>query len=260
MFYTHTHTHTHTEREEYMSGLTLCLSGVLFWDLAVSVFQEWNGKVDTRNRAGRWSRRCWHSTKVSSSVFCLLFSLQSPPYIQCVTCIDNHASGYWFKGDPKQRCIAGLINRNGIKHTLRVGFSRFMVYCFKKMNVWKRWKHGHEHCRFMSGSLCLSCHEQGQQMWQKCTLHHEPSVFCLVQSESAWLHTDEFKFEVKKKRDFICRNIDRTATQSLQKEMFERFSMFSGHLAHSFGVPFNSLPLEASVQRMVNICIQKKVV
>ena len=83
---------------------------------------------------------------------------------------------------------------------------------------------------------------------------HEPSFFCslLVKSESAWLHPEQLQLQPKKY--FCCINIDRTTKQSqqpveaknqlkpttkwsLKTEIMCTFSVFSGALASSLGIP-----------------------
>ena len=50
-------------------------------------------------------------------------------------------------------------------------------------------KHGHEHFHFVSGSLCVWHHDQGQHVWHKCPIY-QLNLFCSssVQSKPAWLH------------------------------------------------------------------------
>ena len=65
----------------------------LLWDLTVPLSQERDGEAVARNRAGRWSRRCGHSAKVSSRL--LSSYCQSPLCMQCVMCTDCHPAENW---------------------------------------------------------------------------------------------------------------------------------------------------------------------
>ena len=64
--------------------------------------------------------------------------------------------------------------------------------------------------------------KQGCHLWHKCLLHHEPTFCCSswVESEPRWLCTEELKFKAK---CFCWLNIDRTAVQNLQMEIFVLF-------------------------------------
>lgn len=74
----------------------------------------------------------------------------------------------------------------------------------------------HECCLFACLIVCFCHHEQGQQVWQQCLLHHEPTFLCSswLKSETTWLHPEELKSEAAK--CLRCVNVDRTTPQSLQ--------------------------------------------
>ena len=74
--------------------------------------------------------------------------------------------------------------------------------------------------------------EQGQHVWYKCLLHHEPNLFCSspVQSEPTWLHPGKLKIEAKG-----CINIARTAIKSLQLETLAYFLCFLANLHFRLG-------------------------
>ena len=70
---------------------------------------------------------------------------------------------------------------------------------------WKSQKHGLEPCNLVPGSLCLWCHEQGWNVWQKGVLCHGPTFFCssLVKSEPTWLLPEKPKVAAEKSFCYI---------------------------------------------------------
>ena len=83
----------------------------------------------------------------------------------------------------------------------------------------------------MPGSLCRWRHEHGRQVWQKCTLRHEPVLFCssLVKREPAWLcPAEELKYWKRKARLYR----EQTYMMSAHGNIFT-FSTFSWQLASS---------------------------
>ena len=68
------------------------------------------------------------------------------------------------------------------------------------------------------------CHEQGCNMWQKCTLHHKTFLCSSVaKSKPTWPYPQELTLEGKQRSTSVAQNSHRTTTQSLPIKISAHF-------------------------------------
>ena len=110
-----------------------------------------------------------------------------------------------------------------------------------KITIWKLQKHRHGCWYSVPCCLCLWCHEQGCQVWRKCTLHYEVGFFrsSLVRNKP----TQPMPWEIlihssSTKEKFLLHKV--VEKPGLQMEIIIcLFSTFWGQVASSLGVLFN---------------------
>ena len=118
------------------------------------------------------------------------------------------------KGDLKQGSIPCPVDGNEIQNTPPAVFPFDLWSDVFRTDLWKSWKHGCGSCHFVSGSLCLWTHEQGQYVWHLHLFQHYPIFFCSSMVRSA-LRGSNLKQKqpphnkTKNKQTFVCcMNID----------------------------------------------------
>ena len=75
------------------------------------------------------------------------------------------------------------LTNNWQKRMLQIMLFHFKCqYEQSRPRITSKWRKHRCECHYFvpgtSGSLFLTCHEQGQDEWQKCILHHEPNISC----------------------------------------------------------------------------------
>ena len=118
------------------------------------------------------------------------------------------------KGDPRWRSAMGPIHWSGIKEFFKKGRDLQQL----RFSLLKTDVESHENmamhacCHFVSGSLCLWCHQQCCHVWRRYL------IFCSsrTKSEPTWLHPEQPKFKSKKKGFSIAQMFTEQSNQACE--------------------------------------------
>ena len=94
----------------------------------------------------------------------------------------------------------------------------FWIFIIDVWNSRKRW----ERCYFVSRGLCMWRHEQGQYVWQKCILRHEPPRFVPFTGKERTNMTAPLEVQIRCKK---CTSVAWTLLKCLWKYL-NIFSFF----------------------------------
>ena len=152
-------------------------------------------------------------------------------------------------------------------HVFSVEKPSLSVLFVQNQHLLELLEHSRECCLFACLEVCFCYHEQGQQVWQQCLLHHEPAFLCSswLKSETTRLHPKELKSEAAK--CLRCINMDRTTPQSQQWKCVQVFCIFRPapvfvfpfklseyETAHAVRESVQTKPLRKATSEQLSVC------
>ena len=200
---THTHTHTHTMYTTLTQKLHSGSKPRTGFVYTVKPTKLWSHnhihRIRPRNKEQKhnnWaSDYSYMHTKRARQNGQLMSSDQSALTANTLKSWDANLH---VKGDPEWGSIAGPIRRSGIAKAFL--FPLYFWSRLLKTVTWKSQKNDSDSCHSVPISPHQLRHKQGQHIWQKYQICHEPAFFCSLAGQKA---NQQFHFEAQKKEYFF---------------------------------------------------------